>query len=89
MTDTNEFVSIEDVAKHFTVSVSTARSWVRQGELPKNTYVKIGKTYRFKLDAVVQALLGDQTEKKEAKKEPHDSPAPVEEILESFADDDF
>ena len=85
MTDTNEFVSIEDVAKHFTVSVSTARAWVRQGALPKNTYVKIGKTYRFKLDAVVAALLGDQAEKKE----PHSSPAPVEEILESFEDEDF
>ena len=85
MTDTNEFVSIEDLAKHFTVSVSTARAWVRKGEIPKNTYIKIGKTYRFKLDAVVQALLGDQTEKKE---QPI-SPAPVEEILESFEDDDF
>lgn len=85
MTDINEFVSIEDVAKHFMVSVSTARSWVRQGEIPKNTYVKIGKTYRFKLDAVVEALLGNQVEKKE----PHSSPAPVEDILESFADDDF
>ena len=59
MTDTNEFVSIEDVAKHFTVSVSTARAWVRQGEIPKNTYVKIGKTYRFKLDAVVAAASAD------------------------------
>jgi len=85
MTDTNEFVSIEDLARHFTVSVSTARAWVRQGAIPKHTYIKIGKTYRFKLDAVVQALLGDQTEKKE---QPI-SPAPVEEILESFADDDF
>ena len=85
MTDTNEFVSIEDLARHFTVSVSTARAWVRQGEIPKNTYVKIGKTYRFKLDAVVAALLGNQAEKEE----PHSSPAPVEEILESFEDEDF
>ena len=52
----SEFVGIEDVAKHFNVSVSTARAWVRQKEIPKNTYVKIGKTYRFKLDAVVEAL---------------------------------
>ena len=85
MTDTNEFVSIEDVAKHFTVSVSTARAWVRQGEIPKNTYIKIGKTYRFKLDAVVEALLGKQPDKKE----PHSTAPVVEEILESFADDDF
>ena len=87
MTDTNEFVSIEDVAKHFTVSVSTARAWVRQGAIPTNTYVKIGKTYRFKLDAVVEALLDDGG--KAEKKEPPNSPAPIEGILEGFEDDDF
>lgn len=85
MNETSGFVGIEDIANHFSVSVSTARAWVRQGEIPSNTYIKIGKTYRFKLDAVVEALLGNQVEKKE----PHSSPAPVEDILESFADDDF
>tara|TARA_R110000823_G_scaffold182038_1_gene314892 strand:- start:252 stop:500 length:249 start_codon:yes stop_codon:yes gene_type:complete len=50
------FVPIEDVAKHFAVSISTIRAWLRQGHIPKNTYVKIGNTYRFKLPAVAEAL---------------------------------
>tara|TARA_R100001509_G_scaffold139695_1_gene94189 strand:- start:174 stop:422 length:249 start_codon:yes stop_codon:yes gene_type:complete len=81
----SEFVGIEDVAKHFNVSVSTARAWVRQKEIPKNTYVKIGKTYRFKLDAVVEALL-----QKELESEMAGDAAMMEEVLENFdADEDF
>ena len=38
------FVTIEDVAKHFSVSVSTVRAWVSQKHIPEDTYVKIGKT---------------------------------------------
>ena len=36
------FVPIEDVANHFSVSFI---DWVRKG--PKNTYIKVGNTYRF------------------------------------------
>ena len=50
------FVPIEDLAKQFTVSVSTVRAWVRQGYIPKDTYLKIGNTYRFNKSAVVKAL---------------------------------
>mgnify|MGYP003668702807 FL=1 len=53
------FVPIEGVAKHFAVSISTIRAWLRQGHIPKNTYVKIGNTYRFKLPAVVEALTAE------------------------------
>ena len=49
-------VPIEVLAKHFTVSVSTIRAWLRQGYIPTDTYVKIGNTYRFNVPAVVQAL---------------------------------
>ena len=81
----SEFVGIEDVAKHFNVSVSTARAWGRQKEIPENTYVKIGKTYRFKLDAVVEALL-----QKELESEMAGDAAMMEEVLENFdADEDF
>ena len=80
----SDFVGIEEVAKHFNVSVSTARAWVRQKEIPENTYVKIGKTYRFKLDAVVEALLQKEIESGVA------GDAAVEEVLENFdADEDF
>lgn len=53
---TGPFVPIEEVAKHFTVSVSTIRAWVRQGHIPKDTYIKVGNTYRFSIDNVAAAL---------------------------------
>lgn len=56
MTDTDKFVPIEDLSRHFAVSVSTIRSWYRQGFIPKDTYFKVGKTYRFNLPKVVEAL---------------------------------
>ena len=50
------FVPIEDVANHFSVSISTVRAWVRQEHIPKDTYVKIGNTYRFRVGDVANAL---------------------------------
>ena len=50
------FVHIEDISKHFSVSVSTVRTWVRNEVIPTDTYIKIGHTYRFHLDKVVAAL---------------------------------
>lgn len=50
------YVGISEMAKYFKVSVSTVRSWVRRGVLPNNTYLKIGKTYRFRKQGVEAAL---------------------------------
>ncbi len=50
------YVPIEDLALHFAVSVSTVRAWVRQGYIPKECYIKVGMTYRFKVSQVEQAL---------------------------------
>ena len=47
------FVSIEEVAKYFAVSVSTVRAWIRQDLIPA---LKIGGVYRFKISEVEQAL---------------------------------
>jgi len=47
------FVPIEDVAKHFSVSVSTVRAWIRQNFIPA---LKLGGVYRFKISEVEQAL---------------------------------
>jgi excisionase family DNA binding protein len=55
------FVPIEKVARHFTVSVSTIRAWVRQNKVPSDTYVKVGNTYRFNLDAVEAALIKERS----------------------------
>lgn len=56
MSDLPEFVTIDDVAKHFKVSVSTVRAWVRQGHIATWAYVKLGNTYRFNLPKVVECL---------------------------------
>jgi len=68
MTETKEkspFVTIENLAQYFCVSVSTIRAWVRQGYIPENTYIKLGNTYRFNRDTVEQALMGMNKEEEE------------------------
>tara|TARA_R100000734_G_C3245258_1_gene48592 strand:- start:99 stop:353 length:255 start_codon:yes stop_codon:yes gene_type:complete len=65
-----KYVPIEDVAKYFSVSISTIRAWVRQNQIPKDTYIKIGNTYRFCVDDVANALTKAED--------------PEEEILEEF-----
>ena len=58
MTETpTPFATIEEVAKYFVVSVATVRTWLRNGTIPKHTYLKVGNTYRFKLPDVAAALV--------------------------------
>lgn len=59
----DKYVAIDKVADYLQVSVSTVRAWVRTGVLPDTTYIKIGKTYRFQLQAVVSALRAYNTAK--------------------------
>ena len=83
------FVPIEDLAKQFTVSVSTVRAWVRQGYIPKDTYLKIGNTYRFNVPAVIKALSSVPKDEPEEPKavDPH---APVQlELVFNNPDDDI
>jgi excisionase family DNA binding protein len=67
------------LAKHFAVSISTIRAWVRQGHIPKTTYIKIGNTYRFNKTAVTEALTKSAQDVDEA---------PIEEQLEFDFDAD-
>lgn len=69
------FVPIDDLSKHFSVSISTIRAWVRQGHIPKDTYIKVGNTYRFNIDAVATALT--------TKDEPTPSPSQEQEQVVS------
>ena len=57
MTAEINLVDIDEVAKHLKVSVSTVRSWLRANLIPENTYIHVGKTYRFDLNRVVFALM--------------------------------
>lgn len=56
------FVQIDEMAKYFSVSVSTIRAWVRQGHIPANAYIKVGNTYRFSIPMAVEALTAVQSE---------------------------
>jgi hypothetical protein len=78
MAELDKFVPIEDLAKHFAVSVSTVRTWVRRGHIPKDTYLKIGNTYRFNIPKVIDALTG----KHEGRPVPTDSSSPKKESKE-------
>ena len=51
-----KYVPIDDVAEYFSVSVSTIRTWVRQDRIPKNTYIKVGNTYRYCIPEILHAL---------------------------------
>ena len=60
---TGPFVPIEDLSKHLSVSVSTIRAWVRRGHIPKDTYIKVGNTYRFSIEGVSIALTKKNADK--------------------------
>jgi excisionase family DNA binding protein len=51
------YSTIEQVAAHYQVSVSTVRAWIRQNVVP---FLKVGGVYRLKL-ADVEAAFKQQT----------------------------
>lgn len=52
------FVPIEKVAQYFGVGIHTIRAWVRQGHIPRSSYIKAGNTYRFSIPRITDALTG-------------------------------
>jgi len=73
----DQYVSIEDVAKYYSVSVSTVRTWIRTNKLTSTDFLKLGNTYRFKIadvDAALRRVSADE------------APAPVEAPAETPAD---
>lgn len=64
--DNEPYVDIEEVAKHFSVCVSTVRKWVRHEMIP---VLRLDKVSRFKISEVEKALReaieGAAEEKKE------------------------
>ena len=51
-----QYVDINRVADYFGISVSTTRKWLREGHIPRETYIKAGDTYRFNVEAIEKAL---------------------------------
>lgn len=79
---TLRFVPIEDLARTLTVSVTTVRSWVRTGLIPGDTYVKIGNTYRFDKDAIINHFKPQKSVSESAPLLPPPEPEPKMEQLE-------
>ena len=50
------YVPIEDLAQHFSVSVSTIRGWLRRKQIPNHTFIRVGNTYRFSIEDVSVAI---------------------------------
>jgi predicted site-specific integrase-resolvase len=51
------FVDIRELAEHFKVSVSLARTWIKNGVIPPSAYIKITGTYRFDLEKAEAAVV--------------------------------
>jgi len=52
----DKYVTLQDVAKHFSVSVSAVRSWMRTGVIPEKSYLRAGNAFRFRIPEVETAL---------------------------------
>lgn len=81
---TDLYVPIEQVAKQYSVSISTVRAWTRQGFINGPAVLKLGGTYRYNLQKVQECLTAT------AEKEVPTTvvPAPVQGELDLSADKD-
>lgn len=60
--DSLVYVPIKDLSEVLNTKVTTLRSWVKAGTIPKSTYIKAGNTYRFCVPQVIAALQGEPPE---------------------------
>ena len=54
------YVSMEGITKCLSISASTVRNCMKDGRIPSDLYFKVGKNYRFNLDAIIE-LFKSQT----------------------------
>ena len=50
------YANIGETAKHFNVSESTIRKWLKSGAIPADTYIKVDDVYRIDLSRAAEAL---------------------------------
>lgn len=46
------YVTKKELAEHFVVAPTTVEGWVKKGLFPPGSVIKVGRTYRFKLQEV-------------------------------------
>jgi hypothetical protein len=56
------YVPIDDLAEVLNIKTQTLRTWVRQGHIPKETYIRVANTYRFNIPQVLKALTEQNAE---------------------------
>tara|TARA_A100000172_G_scaffold19700_1_gene10992 strand:+ start:1636 stop:1932 length:297 start_codon:yes stop_codon:yes gene_type:complete len=61
------FVTKGELAKHLGVSSSTIRVWTSKKLIPEHTYLKVNNTYRYKLNAVSDALVEQRLQESKEK----------------------
>ena len=49
-------IDINEVSKFFNVSLSIIQSWIKKDIISKESYIKVGSTYRFQLTAVIKSI---------------------------------
>jgi len=86
VTEQVNLVDIDEVAKQLKVSVSTVRSWLRATLIPENTYIHVGKTYRFDLNRVVFALMHTDLNSAGVSVEDEETTEEVSEPVEAVGD---
>jgi|TARA_E500000318_G_scaffold108939_1_gene120820 excisionase family DNA binding protein len=82
-----QFVPIEEVSKHFSVSISTIRAWIRQQHIPKSAYLKVGNTYRFRISDVTNALKPEEESVDFESLDASENTADL--VTEAFTDEDI
>ena len=50
------FVTMAELAEILDVNKVTIREWILKGYIPKYTFIKVGRTFRFDRDQTIEAL---------------------------------
>ncbi len=57
MSELPTYVPLGTMAEKLSLAEITLRNWLREGKIPKHTYIKVGNTYRFNFEAIEKELL--------------------------------
>jgi len=79
------YVTKKEFADHFVVAPTTVEGWVKKGLFPPGTVVKVGRTFRFKLQEIEahfqnEALKMTQEESEEGAPEQLELPLQLREV---------